>query len=275
MIAIVVRQAEHMTRLIDDLLDVSRINKGLVTLDCEALDLRDVLANAVEQVRSLMEKQSHDFSMQVTGKALRVEGDRVRLVQVFADLLTNAAKYTLAGGKISLDLSITGSHARVGVRDNGVGLHGGTVTARSDGPGLGSEFVVCIPLLVDQPVTAAPPLPPPCAASNLHVLHIMVVDDNISVAYSAEQALTIAMARSLSPPQAFLLDNGQPGMDGYELARRLRSLPAKSGATLIALTGYGQQQDREKSSAAGFDYHLEKPVDTIELLALLNRVHAV
>ena len=329
MSAIVVRQAEHMTNLIDDLLDVSRINKGLVTLDHEVLDLKEVLGSAVEQVRALMEKQNHDFSMQVTGEALHVLGDRVRLVQVFANILTNAAKYTPAGGKIHLALAIDGSQAQVLVRDNGVGmsesliphifdiftqaertsdrsqgglglglslvknlvgLMGGSVTARSDGPGRGSEFAVLLPRLADEPVQPAPPSSLPYVAGNVQVMHIMVVDDNVdaattvamllemdghtvSVAHSAEQALAVLAAAS-NPPQAFLLDIGLPGMDGFELARRLRAAPATAGATLIALTGYGQPQDRERSYAAGFDHHVEKPVDPDRLLALLNRIHA-
>ena len=279
MSAIVVRQSEHMTDLIDDLLDVSRINKGLVTLDQEVLDLKEVLGSAVEQVRPILEKQNHNFSMQVTGEALQVLGDRVRLVQVFANILTNAAKYTPAGGKIHLALAIAGSQAQVLVRDNGigmseslipdifdiftqaernpdrsqgglglglslvknlVGLMGGTVTARSDGPGRGSEFAVLLPLLVDE--SLQPAQPPPYLADNVHVMHIMVVDDNVdaattvamlleidghtvSVAHSAEQALASALASAPHPPQAFLLDIGLPGMDGYELARRLRAAP--------------------------------------------------
>ena len=329
MSAIVVRQAEHMTNLIDDLLDVSRINKGLVTLDREVLDLKEVLASAVEQVRSLMEKQSHDFSMQVTGDALLVQCDQVRLVQVFANLLTNAAKYTPAGGKIALELAVAGSHAKVVVRDNGVGMSegllphifdiftqaertpdrtqgglglglslvknlvgllGGTVAARSDGQGRGSEFTVLLPLL-DGAAQLAPPLPAPRTAGRVQALHVMVVDDNVdaattvamllemdgqtvSIAHTAEDALGRLAAGSLNMPQAFLLDIGLPGMDGFELARRLRAAPATSGATLIALTGYGQPQDREKSKAAGFDYHVEKPVDPDRLLTLLSGISA-
>ena len=328
MSAIVVRQAGHMTNLIDDLLDVSRINKGLVTLDQEVLDLKEVLGSAVEQVRVLMEKQNHDFSTQVTGEALHVLGDRVRLVQVFANILANAAKYTPAGGKIHLALAIDASQAQVLVRDNGVGmsenliphifdiftqaertpdrsqgglglglslvknlvsLMGGTVTARSEGLGRGSEFAVLLPRLVDEPAQPAPPSP--YLAGNVQVMHIMVVDDNVdaattvamllemdghtvSVAHSAEQALATALAGLPNPPKAFLLDIGLPGMDGYELARRLRATPATAGATLIALTGYGQPQDRERSKASGFDHHLEKPVDPARLMALLNGIHA-
>ena len=330
MSAMVVRQANHMTRLIDDLLDVSRINNGLVTLAREAVDLKDVVASAVEQVSSLIEKQNHDFSMQISGEALRVEGDRVRLVQVFANILTNAARYTPADGKILLNLGIvrstTGSQAKVVVRDNGMGMNesllphifelftqgerspdryqgglglglslvknlvelmGGTVTARSDGFGMGSEFTVVLPLLVEDSVAAAPRKALPQVSDNVQIKHIMVVDDNVdaatslamllemdghkvSVAHSAEQALAIACFAASSPPQAFLLDIGLPVMDGYELARQLRALPVTASATLIALTGYGQPQDREKSKAVGFDLHLEKPVDPARLLALLN-----
>ncbi len=326
MSAIVVRQAGHMTRMIDDLLDVSRINKGLATLDREALDLNEILASAVEQVRALMEKQMHEFSMQLADEALYVEGDRVRLVQVFANILTNAAKYTPAAGKNHVELAIAGTHARVIVRDNGVGmsksllpnifdiftqaertpdrtqgglglglslvknllgLMGGTVTAGSDGLGMGSEFSVLLPRLI---LKSGQPLP--YVAGKVQVMHIMVVDDNVdaattlamllemddhtvSVAHSAEQALASALSGSPNPPQAFLLDIGLPGMDGYELARRLRAAPETTAATLIALTGYGQPQDRERSLAAGFSHHLEKPVDPLRLLALLNAIHDI
>jgi PAS domain S-box-containing protein len=331
MSAMVVRQASHMTSLIDDLLDVSRINNGLVALEREAVDLKEIVASAVEQVRSFMERQRHDFSMQVTDEALRVEGDRVRLVQVFANILINAAKYTPEGGEIFLDLGVSRSNgdsqAIVLVRDNGVGMSesllphvfdiftqgertpdrsqgglglglslvknlvgllGGTVTARSEGAGKGSEFTVILPLLAndsrpDDPL-AAPLL---MVEGAVKIKHIMVVDDNVdaattvamllemdghtvSVAHSAEQALTITCSAALYPPQAFLLDIGLPGMDGYELARQLRALSATANATLIALTGYGQPQDRERSRAAGFNHHLEKPVDPDKLLALLS-----
>jgi CheY-like chemotaxis protein len=288
-----------------------------------------VLASAVEQVRSLMEKQNHDFSMQVTGEALRVQGDRVRLVQVFANLLTNAAKYTPEGGKIALELAVVDGQARVTVRETGVGMSesllphifdiftqaertpdrtqgglglglslvknlvgllGGSVTARSDGPGRGSEFSVLLPLL-DEAAQAVQPLPPADVVGHVRAMHIMVVDDNVdaattvamllemdghtvSVAHSAEHALTSLLAAPLHPPQVFVLDIGLPGIDGYELARRLRALTSATGATLIALTGYGQPQDRERSKAAGFDHHLEKPVDPVRLLALINGLHA-
>lgn len=331
MSAMVVRQAGHMAILINDLLDVSRINKGLVTLEREAVDLKEIIATAIEQVRALIQKQGHDFSARVTAEPVHVEGDRVRLVQVFANILMNAAKYTPKGGIILLELgivnSITGSQAKVLVRDNGVGMSesllphifdiftqsertpdrslgglglglslvknlvgllGGTVTARSDGAGKGSEFTVTLPLLTDESVPAAPlAVPSPLVSNSVQSKHIMVVDDNVdaattiamllemdghtvSVAHSAEQALAIACSAVHNPPQAFLLDIGLPGMDGYELAQQLRALSVAASATLIALTGYGQPQDREKSEAAGFNHHLEKPVDLDRLMALLN-----
>ena len=330
MSAIVLRQADHMTSLIDDLLDVSRINTGLVSLEREALDLKDVLASAVEQVCSLMEKQNHELAVQVTGNALHVRADRVRLVQVFSNILTNAAKYTPAGGKITLDAAVANGQARVVVRDNGVGMSesllphifdiftqaertpdrtqgglglglalvknlvgllGGSVTARSDGPGKGSEFTVLLPLL-DGAAQLAPPLPLPALGSRVQAMHIMVVDDNVdaattvamlleidghtvSMAHTAEDALASVASGASALPQAFLLDIGLPGMDGFELARRLRAAPSTAGAKLIALTGYGQPQDHEKSKAAGFDHHLEKPVDPARLLALLGGIDEI
>ena len=326
---IVIRQSEHMTRLIEDLLDVSRINKGLVTLDSEALNLKDVVASAVEQVRALMEKQCHDFSVSVSGEEIRVDGDRIRLVQILTNILNNAAKYTPAGGKIVLALTATEKHAQATVIDNGVGmsqellphifdiftqaernadrvqgglglglslvknlvaLHGGTVVAKSAGAGMGSEFTVCLPLLKYPAQPGRVTAPPSVAVSSLPSMRIMVVDDNVdaaktlamflgldghtvTVAYTAEDALAHLRAATLPPPQTFLLDIGLPGMDGYDLARLLRALPGAATGTLVALTGYGQPQDRERSLAAGFNHHLEKPVDPETLLALLNRVN--
>ena len=325
---IVIRQAEHMTSLIEDLLDVSRINKGLVTLDNEALNLKGVVASAVEQARALMEKQRHDFSVSVCGEEIRVEGDRVRLVQILTNILNNAARYTPAGGKIVLELTATEKHAQVTIIDNGIGmsqellpyifdiftqaertsdrvqgglglglslvknlvaLHGGTVMAKSAGIGLGSEFAVCLPLLKDPAQSKNLATHASVGPTTLPTMCIMVVDDNVdaaktlamfleldghsvAVAHTAEDALARLHAAMSPAPQAFLLDIGLPGMDGYELARQLRAMPVVASAVLIALTGYGQPQDRERSSAAGFNHHLEKPVDPEALMALLNRL---
>ena len=294
----------------------------------EALNLKDVVASAVEQVRALMEKQRHDFSVSVSGEEIRVEGDRIRLVQILTNILNYAAKYTPTGGKIVLALTATEKHAQATVIDNGVGmsqellphifdiftqaernadrvqgglglglslvknllaLHGGTVVAKSAGAGMGSEFTVCLPLLKDPAQPGRVTAPPSVAVSSLPSMRILVVDDNVdaaktlamfleldghtvTVAYTAEDALAHLRAATLPPPQTFLLDIGLPGMDGYDLARLLRALPGAETATLVALTGYGQPQDRERSLAAGFNHHLEKPVDPESLLALLNRV---
>ncbi|MBC7573499.1 MAG: response regulator, partial [Herminiimonas sp.] len=305
-------------------LDVSRINKGLVILDREVLDLKDIVANAIEQVRSLIEKKKHNLSIHMTGNALYVLGDRVRLVQIFANIFTNAAKYTPVSGEISIELAIDGTHVQVVVRDNGVGMNesllphvfdiftqgqrtpdrmdgglglglslvknlvglmGGTVTAHSNGPSMGSEFVVNLPRFEDAPVADTKAVTG--ATADTRTKHVMLVDDNIdaattlailleseghtvSVGYTGEQALDLAFARTSGPPQAFLLDIGLPGMDGYELARRLRADFRTSKALLIALTGYGQPEDRERSRLAGFNHHVEKPADPSRLLALLN-----
>lgn len=218
---IVIRQAEHMTSLIEDLLDVSRINKGLVTLDNEALNLKGVVASAVEQARALMEKQRHDFSVSVCREEIRVEGDRVRLVQIFTNILNNAAKYTPAGGKIVLELTATEKHAQVTIIDNGIGmsqellphifdiftqaertsdrvqgglglglslvknlvaLHGGTVMAKSTGIGSGSEFTVCLPLLKDPAQSKTLASHASVGPTTLPTMRIMVVDDNVDAA---------------------------------------------------------------------------------------------
>ena len=332
---IVVRQAEHMTSLIEDLLDVSRINKGLVAVRHEVVDLKSILAEAVEQAASLMEKQQHHFSMQLVDGVVLVEGDRVRLIQVFANILGNAARYTPAHGNIVLELMTAGEQAKVIVRDNGVGirqsllphifdiftqaersadrlegglglglslvknlvgLHAGTVAVRSDGIGLGSEFTISLPLLKEAAQPKIESTFAPDAALPTEALHIMVVDDNldaaktlatllemdghtVTVASSGESALALALASSNAsspkPPQVFVLDIGLPGIDGCELASRLRAAPATANAMLIALTGYGQPRDRERSLAAGFNHHLKKPVDPFELLNLLGSIRSL
>jgi signal transduction histidine kinase/DNA-binding response OmpR family regulator len=324
--AIVSRQAEHMTCLVDDLLDVSRINKGLVTLDHEVLDLNDILANAIEQVRSLIDNKKHKLSVHMTGNAMYVVGDRVRLVQIFANIVTNAAKYTPENGEISVDLSIDGNTHCVIVRDNGVGmsesllphvfdiftqayrtsdrmdgglglglslvkrlvgLMDGTVTAHSDGRFMGSTFVVTLPKFEYAPVATTKIVAE--VAGNVRGKHVVLVDDNIdavtilamlleleghtvSVCYAGEQALDLAFADTSISPQVFFLDIGLPGMDGYELARRLRADSRTSNALLVAISGYGQPQDRERSRLAGFNHHVEKPADLSTLLELLNGI---
>jgi PAS domain S-box-containing protein len=324
---IISRQVEHMTSLIDDLLDVSRVTRGLVALEKDMVLLDQVIASSVEQVRSLVEARRHHLRVDVASDIPPLLGDRIRLVQICTNLLNNAAKYTLPGGELLLQARAEGGVLVLLVRDNGIGiapdllpqvfdlftqgerspdraqgglglglalvkslveLHGGSVTAHSDGPGHGSDFTVRLPLpaLHDNPAVRPAAALSGEFATPAAQLQLMVVDDNVdaantlamllemqgyvvSVAYRAQDALESAAAGA---PGIFLLDIGLPDMDGYDLARRLRALPATSDAVLIALTGYGQAQDRERSEQAGFDHHLVKPVEIERLSALLAQV---
>ena len=326
--AIIARQVAHMTGLIDDLLDVSRVTRGLVVLAREEVDLRRVIADAVEQVRPLIEARRHELVLHLSTEAAIVEGDPKRLVQVVANLLNNAAKYTPEDGRLSVWMGITPDQVLVSVSDNGIGiaaellptvfdlfsqaertpdrsqgglglglalvkslveLHGGMVTAASDGRNLGSEFTVRLPRLHGATVpaggstTCAPPAPGAARS-----LSLMLVDDNVDAAMtlgllleSGGHHVTVMHDPGDALEQAgqkhydaFLLDIGLPGMNGYELARRLRALPGCADATLVAITGYGQQTDQASAAYAGFDSYFVKPVDPTGLFALLDRVAA-
>ena len=322
---IIARQAQHMTSLVNDLLDVSRVTRGLVTIAREALEVREIVAAAVEQVRPLMDARRHEMHCEIASGALRVEGDRTRLIQVVSNILNNAAKYTTPGGCIVLSVRIEAGDVRVAVRDNGQGidppilpyifdlfiqaertpdrsqgglglglalvkslavLHGGRVEAHSEGLGKGSEFVVYLPCLAEAPEASTPRQDvQPRGARGLRVL---VVDDNVDaaqmlgtllemngyevdVAYDGRSALASALH---APPDVALLDIGLPDIDGHELARRLRAMPETTQAMLVALTGYGQEQDRQRAHNAGFDHHMAKPADLAKLLELLAGVAA-
>jgi signal transduction histidine kinase/ActR/RegA family two-component response regulator len=323
---IIARQAAHMTDLVNDLLDVSRVTRGLVTLDKEELDLNVIVSAAVEQVRPLIDARRHALTLQLSGQPAHVIGDRTRLVQVISNILNNAAKYTAPGGRLVLAVLVDGERVRVTVSDNGVGiapevlpyifdlftqaertpdrsqgglgiglalvkslvaLHGGTVHAHSAGMGLGSEFSICLPCLAAPAAHRAAASGDTGIAGNGH-LRLMVVDDNadaaqmlaallevqghaVSVEYDAAGAL--ARARE-ERPEVLLLDIGLPDMDGYELARRLRAQPENAGATLVALTGYGQHQDRKAAEQAGFDHYLVKPADLNEVNEVLAQAAA-
>jgi PAS domain S-box-containing protein len=323
---IIIRQVRHLTGLVDDLLDVSRVTRGLVELESERVDLKAVVANAVEQARPLVEARRHRFDQAVDAAPAWVDGDRIRLVQVVANLLNNAAKYTPQGGAIALSLDVLGERATISVRDNGigigpdllpqvfdlftqaertpdraqgglglglalvkslVGLHGGSVEARSEGPGLGSTFSVSLPLAqAARPLSAAGGDAALADAQRVH--RILVVDDNadaaqslaeilralghqVEVAHEPRRALALA---AHSWPEVFILDIGLPDIDGYALARRLRAMadetPGERAALYLALTGYGQAHDKVLSKAAGFDRHFVKPVDLESLLAALS-----
>jgi len=325
---IIARQAAHMTDLVNDLLDVSRVTRGLVTLDKEELDLNVIVAAAVEQVRPLVDARRHALTLQLSGRPAHVIGDRTRLVQVISNILNNAAKYTAPGGGIVLAVRVEEQGwVHVTVSDNGVGiaaevlpyifdlftqaertpdrsqgglgiglalvkslivLHGGTVHARSAGLGRGSEFSVCLPCLA-MPSAEDGAAQDDTEDARLRArLRVMVVDDNadaaqmlaallevqghaVSVEYDAGGAL--ARARQ-ERPDVMLLDIGLPDMDGYELARRLRAQPENAGATLVALTGYGQQQDRQEAEQAGFDHYLVKPADLNQVNEVLAQAEA-
>jgi signal transduction histidine kinase/ActR/RegA family two-component response regulator len=319
--SIIVRQVDHMTSLVDDLLDVSRVTRGLVSLSTQVLDLKRVIDDAVEQVRPLITARRHRVAIDVPPAPAQVKGDHKRLVQVVANLLGNATKYTPEGGTLQLRLEADGEDWVLSMLDDGIGmeaslvervfdlftqaertpdrsqgglglglalvkslveLHGGSVQARSPGPGQGSAFIVRLPRLV-QDVVLAPQPAAERSPDDTKPLRILLVDDNVDavhtlqlflhsaghdveVAYSAGDALALAR---LMVPEVCLLDIGLPDFDGKELARRLRQLDQTGGATLVAMTGYGRQQDRDAAMAAGFDHYLVKPVNTTQLADIL------
>jgi PAS domain S-box-containing protein len=321
------RQLRHLVRLVDDLLDVSRIVRGKIELRTEPVELRAAVESAVETAQPLIDAQGHALAVSLPAGPVWLEADAVRLSQVIANLLTNAAKYTEPGGRIDLAAERVGDEAVVRVSDTGIGIepellprvfepfvqegrsaaraqgglgigltlvrglvqmHGGSVSAHSEGPGRGSEFVVRLPAPrggggratdesrgIDSSVT----LPPP----PLGAKRVLVVDDNadaaeslavllrmaghtVATAHTGPQALEAARA---ARPEVVVLDIGLPGMDGYEVARRLREQAGCERALLVALTGWGQEEDRRRSREAGFDLHLVKPVELEEMLSVL------
>ena len=320
---IIERQVEHMTKIVDDLLDVSRVTRGLVQLAREPVDLREVISAAVEQCRSLIEGGRHRLAITLPPEPVHTKGDDVRLVQILANLLSNAAKYSDPETDIALALEATPEQVTVRVHDQGIGidpallphvfdlfiqadrssarsqgglglglalvkrlveLHGGSVQARSDGLGQGAEFIVRLPRLeIGWDAAGDSAHARSDAESAAEQLVVMVVDDNkdaadglamlleleghrVHVAYDPHAALERAQ---IEKPPVMVLDIGLPGMDGYELARRLRKNPDTTSATLIALSGYGQEEDRRRAREAGFDHHLVKPVDPERLSSLL------
>lgn len=316
------RQVNQLARLVDDLLDVSRITMGKVRLRAERVDLRDVFRMAFEMARPALQAKDHSFSLEQHPEPVWVKGDSLRLAQVIGNLLDNAAKYTDEGGRIVLSLEATPTEAVVRVRDNGTGIarellprvfdlfmqadgshlsgglgiglslvrslvamHGGRVEAHSEGPGQGSEFVVRLPRLAAE---AARPAEPHAETGSFagRPLKVLVVDDNVDAAESLATLLllhghdvvtvhgasaALGAARQLRPDVA-MLDIGLPGMDGYELARRLREQPELDRTLLVALTGFGQPDDRRRALAAGFSQHFVKPVDPSVLLDLLTKL---
>jgi PAS domain S-box-containing protein len=320
-VEILQRQAGSLTGMVDDLLDVSRVTRGLISVERHRLDLVEVIRSALESQQGLLDELGHQVNVELPSQAVPISGDRLRLEQVAVNLINNAAKYTDPGGRIDVSLRIRAERAELRVRDSGIGmtaddltrvfalfgqaergldraqgglgigltvvkslveLHGGEVEARSEGPGRGSEFLVTLPLAYAraEPQAIAEADAPKAARSR----RVLVVDDSrdiaetlamlledsghqVRTAHSGPEAL--AMVREVVP-ELILLDIGLPGMDGYEVARRLREDQATRAVRLVALTGYGQASDRERASQAGFDAHFVKPVDLDVLEAFVN-----
>lgn len=321
----IARQAAHMTKLLDDLLDVSRVTRGQIQIERVPVDLSAVAVDAIEQARPLIELRHHALEIRPLPGAITVLGDKTRLVQIFVNILNNAAKYTPDGGTIVFQMAAEGPQVVITVRDNGIGissdmiphvfelftqakrspdrsqgglglglalvkrlveLHGGFISAKSEGEGKGSEFAIRLPIMsVAPPAERLTPREVSTAPAR-RCLRIMVVDDNVDAAQTMAMLLdaagfevdvqhdaqTALQHAELLRPQVMLLDIGLPDMDGYELARRLRRVPGMGGAVLIAVTGYGQSEDVAAAEAAGFNHHLLKPADPAKVFALLENV---
>jgi len=320
--AVIERQSRHLTRLVDDLLDVSRIVRGQITLEKSAVELKDVVGHALETSRHLLRERRHEVTVNLPSESVLVEADLTRMSQVLANLLINAAKYTPDGGRIWLEAERPDREVCVRVRDTGMGIapsllprvfdlftqgartldraqgglgigltlvkrivemHGGTVEARSAGPGAGSEFIVRLPLLARTSAAVHDEHAETAEADQGTRARVLVVDDNVDAADSIAMLLSLqghevrsvhAPQEALDVAQAFhphlvLLDIGLPGMDGYEVARRLRSQHIQS-MRIVAITGYGQPSDRDRAREAGFDQHLVKPIDPEVLHSLVG-----
>lgn len=301
-----------MARLVDDLLDVSRITQGKVKLQLERVDLGELITRVADISRPSIHARKHHLTVALSEEPIFMDGDPTRLAQILSNLLGNAAKYTEEGGEIWLDASRAGETTVIKVRDNGTGiapellphvfdlfiqgdrslarsegglgigltlvrrlveLHGGTVSAVSAGAGTGSEFTVILPVLAQAPAAVAD-VEPIAVKEELPRYAILVVDDNkdgadslalflrlmghhVAVAYDGMAAVSVAVFHQ---PEMILLDIGLPGISGYEVAKRLREQDPTGGTILVAMTGYGQEEDKKRSREAGFDFHLVKPV---------------
>ena len=317
---IIDRQSAHLARIVDDLVDISRVSRGLLKIDRTQVSLQEVIRTAVEAVMPLIESSQHRLDVTVQD-GLCVNGDFHRLMQILGNLLANAARYTAAGGRISISAVREEFDAVIRVRDNGMGiepemlqrifdmfvrtgssasrsssglgiglalsrrlaeLHGGTLEGRSEGEGKGSEFILRLPLSERRGLESQDAEPPSHPGASRRVL---VVDDNVDAATTIGSLLEAmghetrivydgATALALIPdfaPDFVLLNLGMPGIDGYEVATRIRQTHPGPDLCLVAVTGWGQQADRAKSKAAGFDLHLAKPVEVNELESLLSR----
>jgi PAS domain S-box-containing protein len=322
--AIILRQVGVLTRLVDDLLDVSRITRGKVELRKAPFDAVEAVRNAVTTVRQDIDERRHTLELALPSEPLWVNGDATRIEQVVWNLLSNAAKYTEPGGRIRVSLERRANEAAIRIRDTGIGIppgmlegifelfaqldqsaartrgglgvgltlvrslvtmHGGTVRARSEGAGKGTEFEVRLPALAEAPAAASAREEP--AEQGKHA-RLLLIEDNPDIGETLRDLLEVLghrvdlasdgirgvqMALALKPDAA-LVDIGLPGIDGYEVAQRLRADPIGREMLLVALTGYGRPEDREKALEAGFDAHLVKPVDPEDLTSLIGELSA-
>jgi PAS domain S-box-containing protein len=336
--AVISRQVEHLVRLVDDLLDMSRISKGMIKLQKERTDLAVVLTRAVEGCRPLIDARRHVLKVTMPDRFMPITGDAVRLAQVFLNLLNNAAKYTPEGGRIELSVKLEEEPdrrpiAQVRVKDTGVGIapemlpkvfdlftqvnqtldrsegglgigltlarrltemHGGTIASSSKGQGQGSEFIVHLPLSSPEQRDEEQKQNLDPAQSHAKLAHlpegrrILVIDDNrdsaeslatflrllgndVRTAYEGRHGVVIAASYR---PDVVLLDLGLPGLNGYEVAKQLRALPGQTEVQLVAMTGFGREQDRQNTKKTGFHEHLVKPVDLDSLQILLGSLPA-
>jgi signal transduction histidine kinase len=319
------RQIKHLSRLLEDLLDVSRIAVGKVQLRMEPIDVRDSIAHAIEATRPLLEERRHTWFLDLDASTLGVEADPTRIEQILMNLLTNAAKYTEPGGQVYVVASRESGEVVIRVRDTGVGLapemlprvfdlfaqvdqsldrshgglgigltlvkklvemHGGDLSVESEGLGRGCVFTVRLPSVVIAEAPPAPVEPRPSVPQGSRP-RVLVVDDNTDTVRGLSRLLRLDGhevraaqdgAEAIEAAKAFrpgviLMDIGLPGMDGHEVARRLRRDSSCADTVLVAISGYGQADDRRKSREAGFDHHLVKPVDHDALLAILAASH--
>ncbi len=326
--AVIERQVKQLSHLIDDLLDIARVTNGKVEIRKEQADLRTIVAGAVETSLPLIEQARHAFSLALPDAPLPVLADPTRVAQVIGNLLTNAAKYTPPGGNVALSVEPDGAEAVVTVADNGIGipaealeglfsmfsqvernmshaqgglgiglslvrqlvaLHGGSVAAFSDGPGLGSRFVVRLPLDAGAASPSAAPAEAACPEPPARSLRVLVTDDNVDAANSLAALLAmyghevrvahdgpqaLGLARRFRPQLVFL-DIGLPGMTGYEVAGRLREIDGQERSTIVAVSGWGAKEDLARSAQAGFDRHFTKPVAPALLQAFLASLDAI
>jgi signal transduction histidine kinase len=320
--AVIRRQVTHLGRLVDDLVDVSRITRGLIELQRDRLKVGSIVFHAIETSQPLVAERGHTLSISPIDDDLEVSGDLARLTQVVANILHNAAKFTAKGGRIALSVERDGGQVVIRVRDNGAGItqdelphvfqlfsqtdrrlernttglgvglalvrrlvemHGGTVAANSEGAGRGTELIVRLPLLEPEHQTT-PAEAPATSTAAAPSRRILVVDDNadaaealalllrlsgheVETAFDGVEALRVAPAFS---PDIVLLDLGMPRLDGYDTARSIRAEPWGKDVTLVAVTGWGQPKDRDRTLEAGFNAHLVKPVVTEELMRVIR-----